>query len=136
MANLHPYLFFPGNCREAMTFYQSCLGGDLNVMAFGDAPGGDQMPAASRDSVMHAMLAAGGVVLMASDQTDGPVPQGGPVTLALVSADREEVRAAFDKLAAGGQVTQPLEEAFFGLYGALTDRFGINWMFQAGQGPS
>ena len=31
MLNLTPFLLFNGNCAEAMTFYQSCLGGDLTL---------------------------------------------------------------------------------------------------------
>ena len=137
MVNLHPYLLFTGNCREAMTFYQRCLGGELSIMSYGESPGGADMPAETRDNVLHAMLSGSGVTLMGSDQpSDIAVAQGGPVTLALASADRDEIRAAFDQLADGGTVTQPLMEAFFGLFGMLTDRFGFNWMFQAGQGPS
>ncbi len=37
MKAMTPYLNFDGNCREAMTFYHSCLGGDLNVMTFGES---------------------------------------------------------------------------------------------------
>ena len=33
-----PYLFFSGNCREAMTRYQEIFGGELFVMRMGDAP--------------------------------------------------------------------------------------------------
>ena len=58
------------------------------------------------------------------------------MTLCLSSEDREEIRGYFAKLAVGGTVTQPLKEEFFGLFGALTDRYGINWMFQAGTGPN
>ena len=35
----------------------------------------------------------------------------------------------FAKLSAGGSVTMPLQETFWGAYyGLWTDRFGINWM--------
>ena len=36
MAILNPYLNFEGRTLEAMEFYQSVFGGELNVMAFGD----------------------------------------------------------------------------------------------------
>lgn len=135
MAQLVPYLSFTGTCREAMTFYQSCLGGDLSIMTYGDSPMADQVPAEHRDNVLHAMLSAAGITLMASDLMPGDtVAQGGSVTLALTSGDKAEIRAYFDKLSAGGTVTMPLDEAFFGLYGEMTDRFGMRWLFQAGQG--
>jgi uncharacterized glyoxalase superfamily protein PhnB len=31
MAKINAYLTFNGNCREAMTFYQSCFDGDLTL---------------------------------------------------------------------------------------------------------
>jgi PhnB protein len=132
VAQLSPYLRFTGNCREAMTFYQSCLGGELSIMTYGESPMAEQIPAELGDRVLHSMLSADGLILMGSDQMPGTtVQQGGPVTLALTSSDKEEVRAAFAKLSEGGTVTMPLDEAFFGLYGEMVDRFGLNWMFQA-----
>ena len=35
---VNPYLTFPGNCREAMTFYKDALAGELDVMTFEGAP--------------------------------------------------------------------------------------------------
>ncbi|HEX5501322.1 MAG TPA: VOC family protein [Thermomicrobiales bacterium] len=135
MAQLVPYLSFTGTCREAMTFYQQCLGGELSITTYGDSPMADQVPAEHRDNVLHAVLLSAEILLMASDLMPGDtVTQGGSVTLALSSGDKEEIRAYFAKLSAGGTVTMPLDEAFFGLYGEATDRFGMRWLFQAGQG--
>ena len=68
-ARLNPYLHFSGNAREAMESYRSVLGGELDVMTFGDVGGdGDQYPA---DGVMHASLrTSDGLELMASDGHD------------------------------------------------------------------
>ena len=135
MAQLVPYLSFTGTCREAMTFYQSCLGGELNIMTYGDSPMADQVPAEHRNNVLHAMLSSAGITLMASDLMPGDtVQQGGSVTLTLTSGDKDEIRSYFEKFSAGGHVDMPLDEAFFGLYGEVTDRFGMRWLFQAGQG--
>ena len=42
---------------------------------------------------------------------------------------REHCDEVFAKLSAGGSVTMPLQETFWGAYyGLWTDRFGINWM--------
>lgn len=39
---LSPYLQFDGNCKEAMEFYQSILGGKLDLSTFGEGmPGQD-----------------------------------------------------------------------------------------------
>ncbi len=134
MAQLNPYLSFNGTCREAMSFYADCLGGKVvDLMTFAGSPMTEGMPAELHDRILHSMVVAGGVVLMAADTpTDQPVSQGDSVTLCLNSADKGEIKGYYEKLAAGANVTQPLMETFFGLYGALTDKFGINWMLQAG----
>ena len=42
---------------------------------------------------------------------------------------REEAKRIFDELSAGGNVSVPLQDMFWGAYyGSFTDKFGINWM--------
>jgi uncharacterized glyoxalase superfamily protein PhnB len=43
----------------------------------------------------------------------------------------EELKVLFDKLSEGAEVTDPLQAQFFGTYGALTDKFGVRWMFHS-----
>lgn len=137
MARLNPYLQFNGTCREAMRFYRACLGGELTIQTYGESPMAQGMPAEMHNRVIHSMLAGGGMVLMAADAMGDQTPsRGGPVTLCLNSEDKEEITAVFAKFAVGATITQPLIDEFFGLYGALTDQYGIDWMFQAGTGPS
>ena len=40
MTTLTPYLLFDGNCRQAMEFYRSCLGGELILTVVKDTPKG------------------------------------------------------------------------------------------------
>jgi PhnB protein len=137
MAKMHPYLSFDGNCREAMTFYKDCLGGELELNTVGDSPMAAQMPAEAHDRIMHSMLTNGNFVLMASDMLmPGPLVQGNTVTLCMVGENKGEVEAAFAKLAEGGQVTHAIKEEFFGTYGDLTDKFGQKWAFQFGMGAT
>ena len=63
MKEINAYLIFNGNCREAMTFYQKCLGGDLQLITFGDM--GGNMPAEAKDRIAHARISKGAAVLMA-----------------------------------------------------------------------
>lgn len=44
-----------------------------------------------------------------------------------------DTSAAFQKLSAGANLTDPLSAPPFGLYGAFKDKFGIRWMFHAGK---
>jgi len=131
MAQLNPYVTFNGNCREAMEFYKACLGGELSIMAVGDSPMASQMPD-KKDNVLHSTLIKDGMVLMASDMImPGEIIRGNTITLCINSGTKEELQQFFAKLSEGGTVGQPLTEAFFGTYGELTDKFRINWMFQA-----
>jgi PhnB protein len=132
MAQLNPYLTFNGNCRQAMEFYQASLGGELSIMAVKDSPMKDQIPAEAQNAVMHSLLRSDSIILMASDQmTPGALVNGNTITLCVIGRSKAELEPFFTKLSDGGNVSQPLQETFFGAYGALTDKFGINWMFQA-----
>ncbi len=131
MAQLNPYVTFTGNAREAMEFYKACLGGELSIMTVGESPMASDMPD-KKDNVLHSMLKTDGMVLMASDMImPGELIRGNTVTLCINGGTKEELQQFFAKLSEGGTVGQPLTEAFFGTYGELTDKYGINWMFQA-----
>ena len=132
MPQLNPYLSFDGLCREAMTFYQSCLGGELLIQPFADSPLADQVPAEQGQRVLHAMLTSGSLVLFASDMGGGPERElraGNAVSLCLNCDSVEEAHDLFARLAEGGTVVDPLAEMFWGTFGSLTDRFGMSWLF-------
>lgn len=137
MATLNPYLGFRNEARQALEFYQSALGGQLNVMTFGDNPAGQAMgvPAEAADLVMHGQLDLDdGLVIMAADTPPGMeyvAPTSGISVAMTGSADEHDrLATAFAKLSEGGQPGVPLEKAPWGDYfGQFTDRFGIAWMF-------
>jgi PhnB protein len=132
--SLHPYLNFDGNTDAAMKFYAEALGAKLEIMRFGDSP----MPVAPehKNRVMHATLKAGDLVLMASDTQPGqPLKTGSQVHLSLNFTDKAEQKTVWDRLAAGGTVTMPLGEQFFGTFGMLTDKFGVPWMLHFAEAP-
>lgn len=126
---LNPYLSFRDTAREAMEFYQSVFGGDLNVMTFGDMP---QMGAAPEDSakVMHAMLTTpAGLALMGADTPSAMDHQPFNGSISLSGDDEATLRGYWDRLVDGGRVVEPLEKAPWGdSFGMCVDRFGINWM--------
>ncbi|HAP43355.1 MAG: hypothetical protein A2087_10760 [Spirochaetes bacterium GWD1_61_31] len=130
MATLNPYLTYDGNCREAMEFYRSCLGGELSLMTYGDSPDGASLPPAERAKLMHAHLKTVSFSLMAADQQQGgPMRRGNDVSLMLYCESEAEIQRLFPLLSAGGKVDMPLAEQFWGaVFGNFTDRFGINWM--------
>jgi PhnB protein len=131
MPQISTYIRFTGNCREAMTFYQSVLGGTLNMQTIGETPMRDHMPPPMHERILHAELRGEGFGLMASDMA-GPdgVTIGNAFSVVLVCASKAETEALFAQLAEGGKVGHPLEQAFFGTIGDCIDRFGIPWMLQ------
>ena len=132
MTHLTPYLLFDGNCHEAMEFYRSCTGGDLTVMKVKDSPVKDQMPAFQLNKTINARLKSEILDISASDwlQLDRTPVRGNTVCLYLSGGTFHDLKVLFDRLSEDAQVTDPLKELFFGVYGALNDKFGVRWMFQ------
>lgn len=137
--DLSPFLLFEGTCAEAMSFYQSCLGGDLEVTLLRDTPMRDQAPAGLHDKVAYAHLASGSIEISATDwQHQTRVPhRGNTVGLYLTGGTYEELKVAFDKLAAGAdpELLDQLRDLPFGTYGHLADRYGVHWFFR-GEGST
>ncbi|MET0393856.1 MAG: VOC family protein [Chitinophagaceae bacterium] len=129
---INPYLVFNGNCREAMAFYQRCLGGELTLTKVAESPMADQWPAAVQQDILHASLVKGSLVLLASDMAGpGGSVRGNTISLALNCSTEEEIETFFGKLAEGGRVSHPLHQFFDGTIGALTDQFGLNWVLKS-----
>jgi PhnB protein len=130
MAQINSYLTFNGNCRQAMTFYKNCLGGELYFQTIGGSPMSEQMPPKMKDCILHATLTNGSLILMGSDMvSETGFIKGNAVSLMLNCNSEEEIRRFYEKLSQGGQATHPLENTFWGaLFGGLTDKFGNHWL--------
>jgi PhnB protein len=129
--NLNPYLMFNGTAEKAIKLYESALGARTeNLSRYGDTPGMD-LPDEQKGLVIHALLHIGGGIVMVSDTTPNqPVPNDGNVHVALDFDDVEDMAKKFEALAAGGTVSQPIVDTFWGAkFGMITDAFGIHWMF-------
>lgn len=139
MASVSTYLNFPGNTEQAFEFYRTVFGGDFadGVKRFGDNPPcPDQPPMSEKDRnlVMHVALPIlGGHLLMGTDAPESmgfTLTEGNKVHINLHPDTRAETDRLFNALGEGGKIGMPLQEMFWGGYfGFLTDRFGINWMF-------
>jgi PhnB protein len=126
-----PYLFFHGRCEEALNFYASALGGNVERLTrIGDSPMAQKTPQDQHHLVMHASFVAPGFRFMASDGRPGAQPDGeDDIVLSLATEDAAEGERVFAALSSGGRVDQPLEPAFWGgRFGSLTDKFGMQWM--------
>ena len=108
------YLNFDGNCREAMTFYGRCLAGEPNFTPFSAGP--PEVSAQTKDAsdkILHAELASGPVVLMASDTLPGMAfQQGNNFSICLDCESQAEMDKVFNALSENGHVTMPLHDAF------------------------
>ena len=136
MDQLEPYLFFDGNCAEAMRFYQRTLGGTLEMMmTHAESPEAARSPPGSANRIMHAAIVVGGRRLMASDAMAGEPYEGMKgFKLSLVYPTVDEARKVFDALAVNGRVQMPMEKTFWvESFGMLTDRFGTPWMVSGGE---
>lgn len=133
---MNVHVSFPGNCREAMTFYEQITGGHLEAMiTFGETPAAEETPPEWHDWIIHASLNIRGRRLMGADMAGDchqPV-QGASVHLEYDSL--EQAGRVFDQLRQGGQVIMPFQETFWAhRFGMTTDRFGIHWMISCGTG--
>ena len=134
MLQLDTYLFFDGNCADAMRFYERTLGGKLQLMTHGESPMAAQTPPGSANRIMHARLELDGRLLMASDSMVGQPYEGMKgFSLSLIYPTVAEAQRIFAALAEGGQVTMPIAKTFWAeAFGMLVDRFGTAWMVNGG----
>ncbi|MDP4262686.1 MAG: VOC family protein [Bacteroidota bacterium] len=130
MTQINSYLTFSGNCREAMTFYKKCLGGELILQTIGESPLSDKMPPQMKECIVHSTLTKDTLVLMGSDMvSEDGLTKGNSVSLMLNCSSEEEIRTFYEKLSAGGKATYPVQNSFWGaLFGDLTDKYGNHWL--------
>jgi len=138
---IQPYLFFNGNCEQAVEFYRIALGAEVEMtMRFKESPEPPppgMVPPNWGDKIMHTSFRAGQTTVMASDGC-GPESKGFQgFSLPLAVATEAEADRYFNALADGGKVTMPLGKTFWSpRFGMLEDKFGIGWMvsvYPAGQ---
>lgn len=138
MKSVNPYLMFNGNAEEAFTFYQSVFGGELQVVRFADMGEADGLPDEAKNLVAHVSLPLNGTeqILMGSDCPPGQtvdVSARPNFNVCLEVSDKDEAQRVFDALAVGGNVDMHLAKTeWTELFGMLTDRFSIPWMFDYG----
>lgn len=130
---IDPYLFFNGRCEEAINFYRSALGAELQMMMRNSdspqPPPPGMLPPGSENKIMHASLLIGGALIMMSDgDCKGETAFKG-FSVSLDCGNEAEAQRAFNGLAEGGNVVMPLSKTFWApLFGMVVDKFGVHWM--------
>lgn len=130
--DVDPYLFFRGNAEEALEFYKTIFGGEIEKVPYGEF-----MPAPKglEGKLMHAYLGGGLVSLMASD-TNEASEQSAKVSISISGTpeDEEKLTQVFTALSQGVTVHYPLKKEVWGdMFGSVTDKYGIDWMINIGQ---
>jgi PhnB protein len=125
------YLFFKGNCLEAMTHYAEVLGGEIKgVFRNADAPDPESRMPGADDLVMNMSMQLGSATVMASDNSDGMYdkPQGFKVSIAPTSL--EEFDRIYEALAKDAQsvAMAPGETFWADRFAMFTDKYGTPWM--------
>ena len=123
---IEPYLFFAGTTKQAMEFYKTVFGGELQITLRGDMD-----PTATdvvKNQVINASLQSDDFMLRASDQNNTTNEPQTRVELTINGSDETTLTKIFDRLAVGGKVDAPLEKQFWGdTWGKVTDAYGIVW---------
>ena len=125
---LTPYLYFAGNCEEALDAYQKIFNGTIHdVSRYGDTFPVDE---SYKGKILHARLTFGDNLIMFSDAMQGKeIKHEGGIHMAIGLTDEAQANSVFEQLAIGGEVEMPLEKQFWvALYGQVIDVFGIHWM--------
>ncbi|HSC96084.1 MAG TPA: VOC family protein [Burkholderiales bacterium] len=130
---VQPYLFFDGRCEEAVEFYRSKLGAQVEMlMRIKDSPEPPQpgmCPPGSENKIMHTAFRIGETTVMASDGRCTGKPRFQGFSLSLTAPNEVEAERLFAALGDGGQVQMPLAKTFFSpRFGMVADRFGVSWM--------
>ena len=130
--NVNIYLNFPGNCQDAMNFYEKHLGAKVvakstfaDMSKFGVPQ--NLPPGLAPDGILHARFTLGDTVVMASDGPKVEPMRSAYVTLSVDS--NEEAERVYAALSEGGEVFMKLDETFFAhRFAQFRDKFGVNWM--------
>ncbi len=125
------YLFFKGNCLEAMTHYAEVLDGKIQgVFRNADAPDPESRMPGGDDMIMNMAMSLGTATVMASDNTEEMYakPRGFRVSVAPTS--RAEFDRVFDALAQDAEAVEmePMETFWAERFAMFTDRYGTPWM--------
>lgn len=122
-----PYLYFNGNCENALRFYAVCgLGQIRELRRYEGTPLVARHGEAWRDKVLHSRFEGDGVRFYASDGPDSEPMKGCALYVELDDPTRGA--ALFASLSEAGHVTVPFRLQFWGdHYGNFTDRFGVQW---------
>ncbi|PUA29257.1 MAG: hypothetical protein B0W54_01245 [Cellvibrio sp. 79] len=126
------HINFSGQCQDAFEFYQSLLGGEVELLTYGNSPAQDDVPADWAGKIVHGSFRFNNLQIAGADLLPESYQKLQGFQLLLQLSSSSEAQRIFDALAAGGVVTMPLQKTFWtDAYGMVTDRFGVPWEVNA-----
>ena len=123
------YLIFTGNCREALEFYASSLGGTIShLKTFKESP--LNVSKSQEELIFDSELIAESLVIKASDSLpENKITIGTNFSLFLICDTYEELETVSGKLSKDGSMIMPLNgpnnPSKFCMF---KDKFAIQWM--------
>jgi PhnB protein len=131
-AILTPYVNFKDTARQALEFYQSVFGGEIQALRFADFGASDDP--AEADKLMHGQLdTPSGFTFMMADtpnRMEWNPTRSFSISLSGDMADYDELVGYWDRLSASASViSMPFGQAPWGAhFGMCIDQFGVPWI--------
>jgi PhnB protein len=125
------YLYFNGNCMEAMSHYAKVLGGEITgVFHNGDAPDPKSRMPGGDDLVMNMNMKLGNSSIMASDAPGEWYSKPAGFSIAISPSSIAEFDRIYGELGKGAlNVSMPPAETFWAeRFTMFTDKYGTPWM--------
>ena len=137
--HVQPYLYFEGRSQEAIDFYKSAVGAQVEViMLFKEGPPEmqAQLEPGQSDKIMHAAIKVGDTSMLISDGRCGGKAVFSGVAMTLNADSDADAEKYFAALSKEGQVTMAMSETFFASrFGMLNDKFGVAWIVIRSKAP-
>ncbi len=136
--NPTPYLFFDGNCAEALDFYAGVFGAEVDMkLPASEMPPEYPIPEDRKNWIMHASMKVGEGELMLSDALFGESGAMSGCSVMVSLPTTPEAASTFRQLSEGGNVEMAFEPTFWSAgFGTLTDKFGVRWMVGSDEPPA
>ena len=132
--SIDAFLFFDGNCKEAVEFYANIFNVEApQMITYGQNPDVNAGPNAAlekdKDRILYAHLPVSGHTIMFSDCPSGQkYIKGNNVAVTVSGSDAQEIKRIYEALSEEGQVLMLLGKTFFSnLFAMVCDKFGVIW---------
>ena len=130
MLKISPYLTFNGNCREAMTFYKECFGGELYFQTIGESPLSSNMTVQMKNVILNSTLHNESFMIVGTDMVGNEgIIKGNSFSILVNCTSQEEAKKVYEKLSDGSFTGNSLQNKYWGgLFGYITDKYNNHWL--------